>query len=141
MSLRDVFIMKEGVEGQHWTSDGNRYSIQKMYDYAKSVTDPEQIPVSALAHSFEHTELDEEKWSDAFNSRCNAADLKYPILVARDKNGKLWISDGNHRYGKALMKNIEMIYGYVIDEKDIPEKALEPKVGSSKNNSHKKKAS
>ena len=137
-SIMGVFVIKEDVYHQHWTSNGNRYNVGMLYDYAKSVADPEDIPLSSLSYAFQHTNVDEEKWSPDFNKRCREANLDYPILVVRDRKGKLWIADGNHRYGKAVMYAHEFISGYVVDEKDLPEKAIEPAPAGSDESSHKR---
>jgi hypothetical protein len=97
-----------------------------LYDFAKAVSDPEDIPLDSLKYGFEHTNVDEEKWSDDFVRRCQQASLGYPILVVRDRKDRLWIADGNHRYGKAVMQAQEMISAYVVDERDLPDKAIEP---------------
>lgn len=124
--LTEIFLIKEDVYHQHWTSNGKRYNVGTMYDFAKAVTDPEDIPLDSLKYGFEHTNTDEEKWTPEFNDRCRQASLDYPILVVQDKKNRLWIADGNHRYGKAIMHAEEFISGYIIREKDIPEKAEEP---------------
>ena len=136
-SLRSVFLVKEDVYHQHWTSNKKRYNVGMLYDYAKSVTDPEDIPLDSLKYAFEHTNVDEEKWSDEFVERCQEANLDYPILVVQDNKGRLWIADGNHRYGKAVMYNQEMISGYIVREKDLPEKAIEPAPEEEDSHSHK----
>jgi len=97
-----------------------------LYDYAKSVADPEDIPLDSLKYGFAHTNLDEEKWSPEFNARCREANLDYPILVVKDKKKRLWIADGNHRYGKAVIQALEFVSGYIIDERNLPDKAIEP---------------
>jgi len=126
MGLRDLFVLKEDVDHQHWTSNGKRYNVGALYRFARAVTEPEEIHLDALKRGFERTELDEEKWSPEFNERCQEADLSYPILVVQDRKGRLWIADGNHRYGKAIMQDLEFISGYIVEEKDLPEKAIEP---------------
>ena len=125
-SLTSLFLIKEDVYHQHWSSNGKRYNVGSLYDYAKAVADPEEIPLDSLQWGFEHTNLDEEKWSPEFNARCREANLDYPILVIQDKKNRLWIADGNHRYGKAVMQALEFVSGYIIMEKDLPEKAIEP---------------
>ena len=135
-SLRSVFTIKEDVYHQHWTSNGDRYNVGMLYDYAKSVTDPEQIPLDSLKRGFSKTTVDEEKWSDEFIKRCQKSNLNYPILVVRDNKDRLWIADGNHRYGKAVMRADEMIWGYIVDEKDLPEKSIEPAPDEDDSSSH-----
>lgn len=137
MSLRDVFLVKEDIYHQHWTSNKKRYNIGMLYDFAKSVTDPEEVPLDSLSYGFKHTNVDEEKWGPEFNKRCRESNLDYPILVVKDRKNRLWIADGNHRYGKAVMQADEMIMAYVIDEKDLPEKAIEPEPKGEDTKSHK----
>jgi hypothetical protein len=138
-SLTSVFLVKEGVSEQHWTSDGKRFNVKALYDYARSVCDPEQIPLTALKYGFEHTTVDEDRWSPEFVARCKEADMKYPILVVQDQNQKMWIADGNHRYGRAVMRGDEMILGYIVLERDIPDKAIDPSPpGTGDESSHKK---
>ena len=137
MSLRDVFLIKEDIFHQHWTSNKKRYNIGMLYDYAKSVTDPEDVPLDSLSYGFEHTNVDEEKWGPEFNARCRETNMDYPILVVKDRKNRLWIADGNHRYGKAVMQADEMIQAYIIDEKDLPEKAVEPEPADDDQRSHK----
>lgn len=137
-SMKSIFLMKEDVYHQHWTSDGDRYNVGMLYDYAKAVTDPEEVPLDALQHGFENTNVDEDKWSPEFVERCQQTNMDYPILVVKDRKGRLWIADGNHRYGKAVMQGDEMIMAYVVDEKDLPEKAIEPEPDPEDLGSHKK---
>lgn len=125
-SLMSVFLVKEDVDHQHWSSNGNRYNVGALYRYAQAVAEPEEIPLDSLKKGFENTHVDEDKWSQEFIARCKQADMKYPILVVQDDKDRLWIADGNHRYGRAIMRGDEMITGYIVMERDLPEKAIEP---------------
>ena len=125
--LTSVFLLEEDLSRQHWSSNHKRYRIDRLYTYAEAVADPEDIPVDSLMYGWEHTNLDEKRWSDEFVARCQEADLSYPILVVQDDKGKLWPADGNHRIGKAIMHASEFILGYIVQERDLPEKAIEPK--------------
>lgn len=137
-TMKQLFLVKEDIDHQHWTSDGNRYNVGMLYDYAKAVTEPEEVPLDALKKGFENTNVDEDKWSAEFVERCQNTNLDYPILVVKDRKGRLWIADGNHRYGKAVMQGDEMIVAYVVDEKDLPKKAIEPEPSEEDLGSHKK---
>jgi len=60
------------------------------------------------------------------------ANLKYPILLTVDKNGKITgIIDGNHRVVKAKMLHHDLIEAYYIPEEDIvksfPKSKKQPK--------------
>jgi hypothetical protein len=136
MSLKNVFKIKESVYHQHWTSSGQRWNVGMLYDYAKSVTEPEDIPLDSLKKQFERTNVDEEKWSKEFIERCNNTNMDYPILAVLDRKNRLWIADGNHRYGRAVMAGDETISGYVVSESDLPEKALEPAPKEEDTSSH-----
>jgi hypothetical protein len=57
----------------------------------------------------------------------------------QDNKDRLWIADGNHRYGKAVMFAEEFISGYIVMEKDLPEKAIEPAPEEDKKKTKKKK--
>jgi len=135
-SLRSIFVIKEDVYHQHWTSNKVRYNVGSLYDYAKAISDPEQVPLSALQKQFENTNVDEEKWSPEFVERCQETNMSYPILVVKDHKDKLWIADGNHRYGRAVLNGDEMIWAYVVDEKDLPDKAIEPEPNAEDTGSH-----
>jgi hypothetical protein len=134
--MAQLFLIKEDIHHQHWTSNKKRYNVGMLYDYAKAVAEPEEVPLDALKKGFENTNVDEEKWSDEFVQRCQETNLDYPILVVKDNKNRLWIADGNHRYGKAVMQAQEMIQAYIVDEKDLPEKSIEPEPGEEDSGSH-----
>ena len=135
-SLKSLFIIKEELSRQHWSSNGNRYNVEMLYKFAEASTEPEEIPVESLVKGFYKTELDEPHWSDKFVERAQEADLSFPILVAQDNKKRLWVVDGNHRLGKAIMQADEFISGYIVQEKDLPEKAIEPKGDDDDDGSH-----
>lgn len=139
--MTSLFLIKEDVYKQHWSSNGKRYNVGKLYDYAKAVTEPEDVPLSSLKYGFEHTNVDEDKWSPEFTKRAREANFDYPILVVRDRKDRLWIADGNHRYGKAVMWNMEMIAAYVVDEKGLPDIAVDPDPTDEDESSHKRQKS
>jgi hypothetical protein len=139
--MMELFLIKEDVHRQHWTSDGLRYNVGRLYDFARDVADIEDIPLSLLQYGFEHTNVDEEKWSDEFVERCMEANLDYPILVVVDKKGKHWIADGNHRYGKAVTQGLEMISGYIVHEDELPSDAIDPSPQDDDESEHEKKES
>lgn len=125
-SLLSVFLVKEQAQ-QHWTSNGKRYNVFKVYDYLKGRGyKPIPIDVDLLRDGFENTNLDEPKDSEAFWARADAAG-EDPILVVYDEDDDWWIADGNHRFGKKLRDGEPTIDGYVVFEGDLPEDAIEPK--------------
>jgi hypothetical protein len=124
-SLKSVFLIKEASQ-QHWTSNGVRYSVGALYDYAKEKVDPIPIGIEVLRKGFEGTKTDEPKWSPAFMQRADKAG-DAPILVVTDEEGEFWIADGNHRYARALSRGEQEITGYVVAEWELPPEAIDPK--------------
>jgi len=54
--------------------------------------------------------------------RVQAADLKYPVVVAVDKNGKYKsILDGNHRVDRAISNDIPTVKVRELDLREAPE--------------------
>ena len=51
--------------------------------------------------------------------RAKKAELKYPIIVVKRKNGQLWIADGTHRAHKAILNNVSKINAKVIPIEDM----------------------
>lgn len=126
-TMKELFCVKESVDHQHWTSHGNRYNIGKLYSWARqNGHDVEIIPLANLKRGFEKTKTDEEKGSDAFWQRADAAGDE-PILVVIDHDGSEWIADGNHRFARAERDGLDSIHGFRVRECDLPRDAIEPK--------------
>lgn len=126
-TMKQLFNIKESVDNQHWTSNGKRYNIGKLYSWARqNGHDVEIIPISNLKAGFDRTKTDEKKDSDAFWKRADAAGDD-PILVVVDDMGMEWIADGNHRFARNERDGQEGIAGYRVNERDLPEDAIEPK--------------
>jgi disulfide oxidoreductase YuzD len=51
--------------------------------------------------------------------RAQQAELKYPIIVVKRKNGQLWIADGTHRAHKAILQKLSYIDAKVIPIDDM----------------------
>lgn len=123
----DLFLVKESVDSQHWTSNGNRYNVGKLYKWARQNGHEIQIiPLDKLSAGFDKTKTDEDKGSEAFWKRADAAGDD-PILVAIDHKNRWWIADGNHRFARAQRDGLSDITGYVVNEVDLPTDAIEPK--------------
>ena len=52
-------------------------------------------------------------------ARAEKADLQYPIIVLKRKNGQLWIADGTHRAHKAILNKLPTINAKVIPIDDM----------------------
>ncbi len=125
-SLCNVFLVKEQAD-QHWTSNGNRYNVFRLYDWLKGMgMRPIPVDVDMLRKGYEKTNVDEPKGSDEFWERAEAAGDD-PILVVYDEDDDWWIADGNHRFARKLRDGEDTIMAYVAFEGDLPEEAIEPK--------------
>lgn len=123
----DLFMVKESVDSQHWTSRGKRYNVGKLYKWARQNGHEIQIiPLDKLAPQYDRTKTDEQKGSEAFWERAERAG-DHPILVAIDHKQRWWIADGNHRFARAQRDGLNEIHGYVVNEAELPEDAIEPK--------------
>jgi hypothetical protein len=123
----DLFLVHESVDRQHWTSNGKRYNVGKLYKWARQNGHEVQIiPVDDLKDGYERTRTDESKESEEFWDRADQAGDD-PILVAVDGRHRRWIADGNHRYARAIRDGKRHIFGYVVNENDLPADAIEPK--------------
>ena len=68
-------------------------------------------------------------------ARTKKADLQYPIVVVKRKNGQLWIADGTHRAHKAILNKLPKINARIIPVKDMS--PFEVKQNESKDNESK----
>jgi hypothetical protein len=125
--MRALFLVKESIDTQHWTSNGKRYNIGKLYSWVRqNGHEVEIIPLDRLRDGYRRTKTDEEKESGAFWRRAEVAGDE-PILVAIDEKDRWWICDGNHRFARAERDGLDSIEGYVVLERDLPQDAIEPK--------------
>jgi hypothetical protein len=125
--MTELFGVKESVDRQHWTSNGKRYNVGKLYKWARQNGHEIQIiPVKDLEKGFNKTKTDETKESEAFWERAERAG-SHPILTVIDEKNRHWIADGNHRFAKAKRDGLTEIHGYVVNESDLPADAIEPK--------------
>lgn len=131
-TMMQLFLGERKESGdQHWTSHKIRYSVDKLWDFAKRKGDLREILISELDHGFENTNTDEEKDDPEFAERASKVDMSKPILVISEK-GVLWPADGNHRLWRKKQSGAKSIAGYVIDHDELPEDAIDPKKGVQK---------
>jgi len=45
----------------------------------------------------------------------------------KDLKERLWIADGNHRFARKQRDGFDTIVGYIVEEKNLPKYAIEPK--------------
>lgn len=125
--MTELFLVKESVDRQHWTSNGKRFNVGKLYSWARqNGHEIKIIPIDKLEYGYNKTRTDEDKESDAFWDRAYSAGDE-PILVAVDDQERPWIADGNHRFARAKRDGLKVIQGYVVRESDLPDDAVEPK--------------
>lgn len=98
-----------GIDGQSF-----RFSVKDLIalanNYPVSKIDPKQ---------FEEQLAGREEDPSQSMARAQKAELKYPIIVVKRKNGSLWIADGTHRAHKAIMMNLPTIDAKIIPVEDM----------------------
>ena len=83
----------------------------------------------SFADKYPVTKIDPKEFSNQLSgrdedpkqsmARAQKADLKYPIIVVKRNNGKLWIADGTHRAHKAILNKLSYINAKIIPIKDM----------------------
>lgn len=82
-----------------------------------------------LANNYPVTKIDPKQFENQLSgreedptqsmARAQKAELKYPIIVVKRKNGELWIADGTHRAHKAIMMDLPTIDAKIIPVEDM----------------------
>lgn len=96
---------------------GKGWNVGQLVSHAQSNHPAQDFDLSHLSHLFQnHTgfKADEPINSPAFNTRSEASDLKYPIVVMGQADGGYHIADGSHRAWKALNSGQKTIKAHVI---------------------------
>ena len=83
----------------------------------------------ALANNYPVTKINPKQFEEQLQgreedpsqsmARAQKAELKYPIIVVKRKNGSLWIADGTHRAHKAIMMDLPTIDAKIIPVDDM----------------------
>lgn len=98
-----------GIDGQSF-----RFSIKDLIALAN------KYPITKInPRQFEHQLAGREEDPSQSMARAQKAELKYPIIVVKRKNGKLWIADGTHRVHKAMMMDLPTIDAKIIPVEDM----------------------
>jgi hypothetical protein len=100
--------------------DGPQWKISEILEFIHNTgINYSPIDIKMLDKMTKNTELDEERGSEAFKKRRDAADLSYPIIVVRYPDGSMLIADGNHRLAKAKHEKYDKINGYIVERSDL----------------------
>ena len=114
-----------GIDGKSF-----KFKIRDLIAFA------EKYPVTKIdPNQFAEQIADREEDSTQSMTRINKADLQYPIIVVKRKNGQLWIADGTHRAHKAILNKLPKINARIIPVKDMS--PFEVKQNESKDNESK----
>lgn len=98
-----------GIDGQSF-----KFKIKDLVAFAK------KYPVSEIDPTQFAKQIDDREEDTAQSmARAEKADLKYPIIVVKRSNGKLWIADGTHRAHKAILNKLSTIKAKIIPIKDM----------------------
>ena len=95
-----------------FTHDGVEYDIKKAFNIAKD-KNKRSFKVKDLEWVLKHDTPDK--------TRKDKADLSAPIMVAKDKKGRLTTVDGLHRLAKAVELKKSSIEGVFLSDKDLEE--------------------
>jgi hypothetical protein len=98
-----------GIDGKSF-----KFKIRDLVSFAEKYpvtkVDPKQFAEQIAGREEDHTQS---------MARAQKADLKYPIIVVKRNNGKLWIADGTHRAHKAILNKLSYINAKIIPIKDM----------------------
>jgi len=98
-----------GIDGESF-----RFNIKDLVDFAAKYPTEKVDPTQ-----FHDQIVGREEDPAQSQSRVAKADLKYPIIVVRRKNGSLWIADGTHRAHKAILTKQPAITAKIIPVEDM----------------------
>lgn len=105
--------------GQTWSGDdGVEYDVPKLVDWARRVTKVVDVLIADLVGGGGSDEPDD---SPEFAARAALSDLNYPILVGRDRSGRLHVMDGRHRVHKAVNQKRDAVPAFIVNLDDLPE--------------------
>ena len=110
-----------GYEDTTW-SDGN--ITVTMQEVEKEVSPATTIPVEDIAHLDIHSKNEKKKTPEQREStfkRAMKSDLKYPIIITKNKGKYNMVLDGNHRLHKAIKNGVETIEAKVLDLSKVPD--------------------
>jgi len=123
--LDGVFLTgEEGEEGKadapkgldtSWEDGDLKVTIKEVLKYL----DDNDVPVKDVSTDKLKSILIAD---DRDEKRVQAADLKYPVIVVVDRNGKYKsILDGNHRVDKAISNDIPTVKARELDLREAPD--------------------
>lgn len=120
----------ENFKGGIMTDDqtGTKRSVEKVVKFAEENKDKylqKSFPISKLEHDLIWWDKQNKADKESSDKRMMAADTSYPLLVIKNKQGKLSVSDGLNRLKKA--KDIEkkqQLDVYIVPEEDIPDSTI-----------------
>jgi hypothetical protein len=105
------------MEQGSFTHDGVRYSMPKALSRSNK----------KRTRKFRVSDLDWVlKYDTPSSDRVQKADLSAPILVARDKDGRLTAVDGLHRLTKAVQSGISTLPGKYLSKEDLRMSRVSP---------------
>lgn len=65
--------------------------------------------------------IEHPKYHQNHYKRVVETDLKYPICIAKNKNGKWFVLDGTHRLTKAYLNNLKKVKVKIIPQERLDE--------------------
>ena len=106
----DTVKASEYTESGSFTHDGVKYDLAKALKSVEG-SPTETIPVKELSWVLKYDTPD--------SNRVEKADLKAPILVAKDSKGRMATVDGLHRLTKAVKSGVESLPAREVSVSDL----------------------
>lgn len=126
--LVNSIISENFKDGIMTNDDGTKRSVEAVVKFAEKNKEKyfkKDFPIAKLKHELKWWNQQNKKDPDASNKRMMKADTSFPLLVIKNKEYGLSVSDGLNRLKKA--KDIEKrktIDVYIVPEEDLPESTI-----------------
>ena len=108
--------------------DGNLFNVKTIYDFVES--NPQKylhknFPLNKIKHNLEWWDVSYDIDNPNDKERVLRADLSYPLLVIKEKDGNLSVSDGLNRLYKAInLKHLTHLPVFLVKKNEIEHLAL-----------------
>jgi len=103
--------------------DGRLYNVPKLATWARNNIQPSLIPIEEIQKKYIASKdlfINVEE-GEEWHKRSMNADLNFPILLLKQKDGRFDIIDGNHRVWKAWKTGVKNIQAYVLNSDNLPQ--------------------
>lgn len=102
---------------------GISYNVPNLAEWAKKNIKPILMPIEEIQKKYIASKglfINVEE-GEEWHKRSMNADLNFPIILLKQKDGRFDIIDGNHRVWKAWKTGAKNIQAYVLDAENLPQ--------------------